>query len=97
MILLIDDVRDLPCDAIARTPSAARVLLAVGGWNKLLLDHDLGTAETGYTLLCWALEIGFVPHSVVLVTANSVGRQNMAAALVNAGYRERNPTWFTKE
>ena len=42
MWLLIDDVRDLNADAIARTPEAGQRLLASGPWACLCLDHDLG-------------------------------------------------------
>lgn len=48
MWLLIDDERNLGTEAIARTPEAGKKLLAVGGWECLCLDHDLGTIESGY-------------------------------------------------
>lgn len=86
MWLLIDDVRDLNTEAIARTPEAGRKLLALGGWKCLCLDHDLAAAESGYDILVWALELGLVPAMVQLVTSNPVGRSNMRAALETAGY-----------
>lgn len=89
MWLLIDDCRDLGVDVIARTPEAGKRMLALGGWECLCLDHDLGSteSETGYDLLKWALEWKFVPQKVQLVTSNPVGRQNMRTALEAAGYK----------
>jgi hypothetical protein len=85
--LLIDDCRDLGVDVIARTPEAGRKLLALGGWECLCLDHDLGSAqETGYDVLRWAIECGMLPPKVQLVTSNPVGRSNMRAALESVGY-----------
>lgn len=86
MWLLIDDVRDLNADAIARTPEAGKRLLGAGPWSCLCLDHDLGTPESGYDVLVWALTNDCLPRRVQLVTSNPVGRRNMAAALEVAGY-----------
>ena len=66
MWLLIDDVRDLNTEAIARTPEAGRKLLAVGGWENLCLDHDLAATESGYDILVWELERGLIPANVQL-------------------------------
>jgi hypothetical protein len=57
-------------------------------WECICFDHDLGAAESGYDILVWALENGYlngVPR-IQLVTANPVGRSNMGNALKNAGY-----------
>lgn len=87
MWLLIDDVRDLGTEIIARTPEAARRMLALGGWECVCFDHDLGhETENGYTILMWALERDFLTSKVQLVTSNPVGRQNMRMALEAAGY-----------
>ena len=86
MWLLIDDERNLGTDAVARTPSAARKLLALGGWDCVCFDHDLGEKESGYDILVWGLEFGFIPDRVQLVTANPVGRKNMSDALEYNGY-----------
>lgn len=87
MWLLIDDIRDLNTDVIARTPDSARKMLALGGWECVCFDHDLGeNVETGYDLMKWALERNFLPPKVQLVTSNSVGKRNMRAALEVAGY-----------
>ncbi len=95
MWLLIDDVRDLNTEAIARTPEAGRKLLAVGGWECLCLDHDLAATESGYDVLIWALERGLVPANVQLVTSNPVGRSNMRAVLEASGYETRDGINFT--
>lgn len=97
MWLLIDDVRDLKCDVIARTAEAGKKLLAVGGWECVCFDHDLGEKETGYDVLCWALENNLLPSKVQLVTSNPVGRENMRRALECGRYiAEANGVIFTK-
>lgn len=80
MWLLIDDVRDLNADAIARTPEAGQRLLASGPWACLCLDHDLGTAQTGLDVLHWAIGHDCLPQRVQLVTTNLTARSKMAAA-----------------
>lgn len=96
MWLLIDDTRNLNADVIARTPEAGRKMLALGGWEGLMLDHDLGPCESGAAVLDWAIEHNFVPPIVDLVTSNPVGRANMARALIAAGYTPKNTCYFTK-
>lgn len=88
MWLLIDDCRDLNADVIARTSEAGKRMLALGGWECVCFDHDLGmqSAESGYDVLVWALEEQFLPSKVQLVTSNPVGRQNMRQALEAHGY-----------
>lgn len=97
MWLLIDDKRSLNADVIARTPEAGRKMLALGGWDGLLLDHDLGPCESGAGVLDWAIENGFVPAKVMLVTSNPVGADNMARALYAAGFDSPNRRSFTKQ
>lgn len=95
MWLLIDDERNLNTDAVARTAAAGRKLLALGGWDCVCFDHDLGEEESGYDVLKWALDYGFLPAKVQLVTSNPVGRQNMRAALEAYGYKTRDGLTFT--
>lgn len=98
MWLLIDDSRDLKTDVIARTPEAAKKLLALGGWYCVCLDHDLGPSlESGYDILVWALKEKLLPNKIQLVTSNPVGRANMAAALHRAGYFSIDGANFSKE
>jgi hypothetical protein len=98
MWLLIDDIRDLNVEAIARTPAAARKLLAAGGWECVCFDHDLGEAssESGYDVLKWGLEQNFLPAKVQLVTSNPVGRENMTQALLQAGYSSKDGINFVQ-
>jgi hypothetical protein len=96
MWLLIDDTRDLHCDCIARTPEVAKKLLAVGGFECVCFDHDLGSPVTGYDILCWAIEREFLPNKIQLVTSNPVGRQKMSAALKADGYSTINECEFYK-
>lgn len=86
MWLLIDDTRDLNVDVIARTASAGRMLLGNHHWDCVMIDHDLGMNETGYDLIMWALKEKRLPKQVQIITRNSVGRQRMEAALLSAGY-----------
>ena len=97
MWLLIDDVRDLNADAIARTPEAGQRLLASGPWACLCLDHDLACKESGYDVLVWALARDLVPARVQLVTSNPVGRQNMRAALEASGFITRDGINFARQ
>lgn len=96
MWLLIDDKRDFHCEVIARTAKAGRKMLALGGWECLCLDHDLGCKESGYDICVWALECGFMPKRVQLVTANPVGRENIKKALLADGYKTRDGINFKK-
>ena len=87
MWLLIDDVRDLKADVIARTAQAGWEMLSAHSWDGLLLDHDLGEETTGYDLLCRALDADVCPKTVILVTSNPVGKAKfMVAALMHYGY-----------
>lgn len=96
MWLLIDDERNLKTEAVARTAEAGRKLLAAGGWECVCFDHDLGGSESGYDVLVWGLERGYIPSRVQLVTANPVGRRNMRAALEAAGYVAQNSSNFVR-
>lgn len=83
--LLIDDVRDLPVDEIARTYwDGIEALEKRGPWDLLVLDHDLGnysedgTELTGYDVVCWLEQNPqYLPKEIQLITANPVGRQRM--------------------
>lgn len=60
--LLIDDLRNLEADMIARDPiEGIKCLQDKGPWDILLLDHDMATYEdgreiTGYDVLLWIEE-----------------------------------------
>jgi len=96
MWLLIDDVRDLNVDVIARNPDAAYKMLSLGGWECILFDNDLGTEIEGYQILDWALERNLIPDHVQLVTSNTVALARMQSALTTAGYTTKNGRIFFK-
>lgn len=93
MELLIDDVRDLKADVIARTAAAGTRMLALGGWSTVIFDHDLGGEQTGYDVLVHALENGWLDNrpNIELVTSNPVGLARMKQALENYDYEETGP------
>ena len=94
--LLIDDLRELKMDHVARTAEVGRQALLSFPVTHLYMDHDLGTDETGYDVLVWALARSCVPDNVYFVTSNPVGRDNMAAALEAEGYQKKG-NWYRKE
>lgn len=87
--LLIDDIRDIKADRIARDFTDGLIALRYEGpWDLVLLDHDLanfgpnGKEYTGYDILCWLEENPkYLPKKIILVTANPVGRQRMQQVL----------------
>ena len=88
MWLLIDDIRDLGCDIIARDAESGRVALAClhSQIECLCMDNDLGGGEEGQDLLKWALKQGYVPCHVQLVTENHIAKERMAADLEDHGF-----------
>lgn len=79
--LLIDDLREIPADVVARTFDAGIEALKSEKFDVLYLDHDLGDDDpkkTGYGVMNF-LEANpeHLPGKIVLVTANPVGRVNM--------------------
>lgn len=96
MWLLIDDVRDLNVDAIARNPDAAYKLLTVGGWSCVCFDNDLGYPIEGHHILDWAIERKLLPSHVQLVTSNTVALTTMQNALRSEGYASKDGRNFFK-
>ena len=84
--LLIDDVRDIDADVVARTFEAGIEALKAHKFDVLYLDHDLGDEDprkTGYDILNF-LENNpqFLPsQKIILVTSNPVGRIKMQALI----------------
>ncbi len=83
--LLIDDVKNLPADRVARTFNEGIAALQEQHWDVLLLDHDLadftgpeGRERNGYHVLCW-LEANpeHLPGDIVIVSANGGGIPHM--------------------
>lgn len=90
MDVLIDDERYYNnVDIIARTyESGMEILRRFKDCIDLLyLDHDLGHPQkTGYDILTWAIENGFAPDKITLVTMNPSGMKNMRNVLEHSGY-----------
>lgn len=97
MWLLIDDVRDLNCHITARTPEAAKTVLPIHDWEVICYDHDLAAEESGYDILKWAIENGYMAPHIQLVTSNPVGRQNMTHLLEADGYVSKDGYNFFKD
>lgn len=95
MWLLIDDMRDLGTEAIARTPEVAKELLSHIIWECVCFDHDLGTEESGYDIMKWMFERMIYPKQIQIVTSNPVGRDRMIAALEKEQYTSKDHVnWF---
>jgi hypothetical protein len=100
MRLLIDDVRDIGAEVIARSYKAASQLLElhVCSWkeseiqifSEIYFDNDLGYEENykdGYNLLTEYLEERCMDRTKIgIVTSNPVAKDKMEAALKNSGY-----------
>lgn len=93
-ILLIDDMRNIKADRIARTfDDGIKALTNEGPWDLLYLDHDLGDPapnKTGYDIMNF-LEVnpGLIPGSIVCVSSNPVGRQKIGVVIEKL-YRKEN-------
>lgn len=102
MILLIDDLRNLDADIIARNSIAAiDVIKNFPTFQEIWFDHDLGDhVDTGLTVMKHMVlkYKDKFPKKIVLVTSNPVGRKNMADLLIHdIGYRTTDGIEFTKE
>jgi len=80
--LLIDDLRNIEADRVARTFDDGIVALRdEGPWDELFLDHDYGDPDphkNGEGIMKFLEENpGLLPGNIILVTANPVGRQRM--------------------
>jgi hypothetical protein len=91
MWLLIDDVRDLNVDIIARNAIVGKRCLVhfVGEIEHLCIDHDLGDGESGHDLIKWAVQTGALPPHVQIVSSNPVGRMNITKVLEDDGYTSK--------
>lgn len=100
--LLIDDIRSVGQDIVARTPDEGKAMLQEYPVTHLYIDHDLGLDangneyDNGYKVVCWAIENGYLPPYVQIVSSNPVGRKKIEAALANEGY-VRNRGYWEKE
>ncbi len=96
--LLVDDIRDLHADIIARTYKGAEIIAdTIFLYDcKILLDHDLGPGKTGYDFINYLIEISNMPAEVFIVSSNPVGRDNIGRALVTEGYIRKSPHNFLR-
>ena len=99
--MIIDDIRDLNCDIIARTSQAGFQILS---WmhdniNVLVLDHDLGDHShmDGNRLLKELIVHKLLPQEVQLCSDNPVGRQNMRAQLEDIGYATKDGRIYVRD
>lgn len=89
--LFLDDIRNPPDDSweVVRTAKEAITVLSVTIYDELSLDHDLGddVNGTGYDVVKWMEEMVASepfyqpPASIVIHSANPVGRKNMQAGI----------------
>lgn len=83
--LLIDDLRIIETDVVARTFDEGLQALQDYEVSLLYLDHDLGSLdvkETGYDIVCWLEQNPeYWPQEIIVITANPVGRQNIYRVL----------------
>ena len=99
--LLIDDMRSVGEDVVARTPHEGKEILQNLEVTHLYIDHDLGPDldgneyENGYKVICWAIENGCLPPNIQIVSSNPVGRKNIEAALNQEGYFRRGGYWIS--
>ncbi len=97
-VLLIDDLRNIKADRVARTfEDGLKALAEEGPWDLLYLDHDLGDENpkhTGYGIMCFLEEQAFLgnrhllPAVIRKVTSNPVGWNNIQLVIDNL-YKEK--------
>ena len=96
MWLIIDDTRELNCEAIARTAEAAKQLLKRNCWECVCFDHDLGEGESGYDVMRWMFDMKIYPDHIQIVTSNPVGSKNMTSLLEEHKYVSKDGYNFYK-
>jgi hypothetical protein len=84
--LLIDDLRNIKADVVARSfDEGIEALKNQGPFKTLYLDHDLGDPDprkTGYDIMCFLEENQqYMPESVLCVSANPIGRQKIQVVI----------------
>lgn len=80
--LLIDDLRDINADDIARNYADGIAFLSKNKYTHLWIDHDLGEDKTGYDIMCWLEENqDRLPDKIICVSSNPVGRERINAVI----------------
>ena len=100
MWLLVDDLREIKADHVARTAADATRMLNKNEYDGAYFDHDLASYDeagreiTGYHVMLEALHNNRLPKKIILVTANPVGRKKMEDLLRFFEYTKKSPTEF---
>ena len=86
--LLIDDLRNIEADRVARTFDDGIVALRdEGPFDILYLDHDFGDDDpkkTGYGIMCFLEEHPeFLPKKIVCVSSNPPGKAKIEMVIRN--------------
>lgn len=93
MWLIVDDMRELGCNIIARTPEAGmHVLCAMSDVIECLcIDHDFGerSEKDGTDVIKFAIENNCLPDRVQIVSQNPVGVDRIRNLLIDEGYVSR--------
>lgn len=87
--LLIDDMRDIKADIIARTyEEGIKALKEDGPFSVLYLDHDLasydenGNEKTGYHVMCFLEEFPeYLPEKIICVSSNPAGMKRIHSVI----------------
>jgi hypothetical protein len=97
---IIDDIRELNCDFIAKTGHEGITMMTehFEEIGTLCMDHDLGDADdmNGFQVLELLMFWDLVPDHVQLVTSNPVGRTNMSDLLRSKSYQSKDGINFRK-
>ncbi len=90
MKLWLDDIRPAPEGWVhVKTAAEAISMFARGEVEIASLDHDLGTEETGYSVVCWIERAMYqkawygVFPTIYVHSSNPVGRMKMEKVIQN--------------
>ncbi len=90
MYVIIDDIRELGCDIIARNGHAGiKILTALNGnFDVLCIDNDLSDASEmdGIDVIKYAAKHNLLPSQVEIVSSNPVGVTNIGNVLKDNGF-----------
>lgn len=83
--LLIDDLRAIDADVVARTFDDGIEALKKQRFDVLYLDHDLGDPDpkkTGYGIMVFLEEnLKLLPGKIICVSSNYPGRKRIEAVI----------------
>jgi hypothetical protein len=104
MKILVDDIRELsflgisPSATVYRTGEDFLENIPEQEITTLFIDHDLGEGINGYKVVTELIEIrNTKPWSVIIVSSNPVGVENIGRCLEANGYRKLNSTTFMRD